>query len=128
MKVVLNLNYCRNAENKLFYCTAHCTPSACPLLRKTPHRDPNPARTQFISDFGHGVALDVENIQVMLEEFLLNECSNMNKGVAFGQFFEEAKSTITGQSQPLFDADDYDAFFNMLGQSSFSPWEVTEFA
>ena len=101
---------------------------------------------RFISDYGHEFQSAVEdgehklvftelhseyvdNFQLLLEEFVLNECSNMNKGVAFRQFFEEAKSSITGQFQPLFEedddvnrqfvdsvlaADDYDAFFNMM--------------
>ena len=44
----------------------------------------------------------VKMFENMLEDFVVEECPNMSRLQAFRIFFGEAKSSITGQFQPLF--------------------------
>jgi|EP00945_MAST-04E_sp_MAST-4E-sp1_P002716 hypothetical protein len=71
----------------------------------------------------------VESFETMLEEFVIEACPDMKPKLAFRKFFEEAKSSVTGQFQPLFAEEDdlnrpfvdsvlaateYDKFFDMM--------------
>ena len=71
----------------------------------------------------------VENFETMLEEFVIEACPDIKPRLAFRKFFEEAKSSVTGQFQPLFAEEDdlnrpfvdtvlaateYDKFFDMM--------------
>ena len=48
----------------------------------------------------------VESFETMLEEFVIEACPDMKPKLAFRKFFEEAKSSVTGQFQPLFAEED----------------------
>eukprot|EP00943_MAST-04B_sp_MAST-4B-sp1_P000851 g851.t1 len=71
----------------------------------------------------------VKMFENMLEDFVVEECPNMSRLQAFRIFFSEAKSSITGQFQPLFAeeedlnrpfvdqvlaATEYDCFYAMM--------------
>ena len=74
----------------------------------------------------------VKMFERMLEDFIIEECPNLSRLQAFRKFFSEAKSSITGQFQPLFAeeedlnrpfvdqvlaATEYDCFYTMMRES-----------